>query len=61
MLTHVEISCPYCGELIEISIDSSANSQEYIEDCSVCCQPIHVAIRMDEIGEIMVTVQRDND
>ena len=34
------IDCPYCGETLEILIDDSIESQRYIEDCQVCCQPI---------------------
>jgi hypothetical protein len=41
--TH-SIDCPYCGELIEVLIDSSVDCQEYIEDCSVCCRPIIFSI-----------------
>ncbi|MGB5398339.1 MAG: CPXCG motif-containing cysteine-rich protein, partial [Gammaproteobacteria bacterium] len=32
-----DIHCPYCGEKIELFIDSSIDEQSYIEDCSVCC------------------------
>jgi hypothetical protein len=42
----VEIDCPYCGEPVSLQIDESAGrSQTYIEDCSVCCQPIEVSSR----------------
>jgi len=36
----VSITCPYCGETIEIMADPSVVRQEYIEDCQVCCRPI---------------------
>lgn len=39
--------CSACGEKIVITIDPSAgSSQEYVEDCPVCCHPnvIHIAI-----------------
>ena len=32
-LTEESIGCPYCGETIEILIDSSDAQQQYIEDC----------------------------
>jgi hypothetical protein len=38
------LQCPYCGEQIEITIDSSAGDQQYIEDCSVCCRPIELTL-----------------
>jgi len=30
------IQCPCCWEQIEILVDASVDSQEYVEDCSVC-------------------------
>ena len=33
--------CDHCGEDIVVPIDFSAgSSQQYVEDCSVCCRPI---------------------
>ena len=40
--------CPYCGESIEILIDISIDSQEYIEDCSVCCRLMQVSVSINE-------------
>jgi hypothetical protein len=38
---HLEtITCPYCWESIEISLDLSVDTQQQVEDCSVCCRPI---------------------
>ena len=49
MLTHArQIPCPYCGETIEILIDGSQEQQQYIEDCSVCCQPINFAVAVED-------------
>jgi hypothetical protein len=36
------ITCPYCWEAIEIALDLSVESQQQVEDCSVCCRPIVV-------------------
>ncbi|MDX1516177.1 MAG: CPXCG motif-containing cysteine-rich protein [Woeseiaceae bacterium] len=46
-LTEREISCPFCAETITILIDTSAGSQDYIEDCQVCCRPMHVHVNAD--------------
>ena len=46
------IYCPYCGEKIEILVDSSAGSQNYIEDCQVCCAPIEITIEVDYRGKL---------
>jgi hypothetical protein len=38
------ITCPHCGEQIEIVVDRSVPEQQYIEDCSVCCRPILLSV-----------------
>ena len=51
--------CDACGEQIVIPIDLSAgDSQEYVEDCPVCCRPnvIHVEI---QDGETRVWAERE--
>lgn len=53
-LTAVGVYCPSCGEAIELSVDSSAGAQDYIEDCSVCCRPIRVSVRVSDDGEVEV-------
>lgn len=50
MLESVTITCPYCGEAFETSVDTSAGSSSYIEDCAVCCKPIQIALRVDQSG-----------
>ena len=56
------VSCPYCGEMISILIDSSSGSQEYYEDCSVCCAPILFSVTIDAQDEISgIEVKRDDD
>jgi transcription elongation factor Elf1 len=51
------VSCPFCGERIEIAIDLSAGGQEYTEDCQVCCQPMLVsyAVEDDQLMSLQVT------
>jgi hypothetical protein len=41
--TTTEVSCPHCGEVITLFLDLSVEEQSYIEDCSVCCQPMTVS------------------
>jgi hypothetical protein len=32
--------CPHCGELVDTDPDrGGGNTQEYVEDCPVCCRP----------------------
>ena len=50
------VQCPYCGEEIEITLDpGSGDSQEYVEDCEVCCNPWRVSVSYHE-GEADVSV-----
>ena len=42
MIQFETITCPYCWEAIEITLDLTVESQQHVEDCSVCCRPIVV-------------------
>jgi hypothetical protein len=45
------ITCPYCWESIDITLDLSVDEQQQVEDCSVCCRPIVVRYRAED-GEL---------
>lgn len=53
--------CPYCGETVEIVLDCSVATQQYIEDCQVCCRPIEIVADVDENGEAHVTLYHENE
>jgi hypothetical protein len=53
--------CPYCGEPIELLVDSSLGQQDYIEDCQVCCRPIEVSVMVSAEGEASITVNSDSE
>ena len=56
------IACPYCGESFETAIDTSAGSQDYIEDCQVCCQTINFRIKVDHQGNLIdLQTHRDDE
>ncbi|MEP6939432.1 MAG: CPXCG motif-containing cysteine-rich protein [Rudaea sp.] len=62
MLEPLTIHCPYCGEGFETTVDLSAGSQSYVEDCAVCCRPIEVALRVDDDGTLLgVSTRTDRD
>ncbi len=61
MLTPADVSCPYCGESIEILIDASAGDQRYIEDCQVCCRPITLSVQVDADGDAQVCATGENE
>ncbi|MDZ4805635.1 MAG: CPXCG motif-containing cysteine-rich protein [Candidatus Eisenbacteria bacterium] len=40
MLIETSFDCAYCGEPNETTVDlTGGETQEYVEDCRVCCQP----------------------
>jgi len=60
-LRYLEVHCPYCGERIEVVIDDCGESQQYIEDCQVCCRPINFYISVDEYQQMSVAVSSDDE
>jgi hypothetical protein len=43
--------CDACGEKIVIPLDmSQGSSQEYVEDCPVCCRANVIHIEIDDQG-----------
>jgi hypothetical protein len=51
-------TCPYCWQQISMVFDMTVRSQTYIEDCEVCCKPIHIryVVHDDDIVEFEVRV-----
>jgi hypothetical protein len=45
--------CDSCGEQIVVPVDLSAGaSQEYVEDCPVCCCPSLIHLQADDDGNV---------
>ena len=39
--------CPSCGEEIVVPVDATGGlSQEYVEDCPVCCCPVVLRLEL---------------
>ena len=54
--TTAVVVCPYCGEENEVALDpGSGDSQDYVEDCQVCCQPWRVSVDYGNDGAAVVT------
>ena len=52
--------CDACGEEIVIPVDLSAGkSQEYVEDCPVCCRPNIIHIEIDDDGSVRVWAEAE--
>jgi len=48
--------CGSCGEEIVVPLDpSGGESQQYVEDCPVCCSPNEVFVDYDEDGTARVS------
>jgi len=55
-----EVACPYCGERCSIALDpGSGATQQYVEDCPVCCQPWRVQVHYTEDGTAEVEVSEE--
>jgi len=46
------IQCPYCGQPMELVVDTSVAQQRFTTDCEVCCRPFEVFAEC-EPGEIL--------
>ena len=53
-----EVTCPYCGEELEIFVEADV-SGSFVQDCEVCCRPWLVRVSGEE-EEREVTLQRDD-
>jgi hypothetical protein len=52
------VCCPYCGEENTIVVDDSAGrTQQYVEDCQVCCKPWQVIVSAGIGGEVEVDLR----
>lgn len=56
-----QVQCPYCWEQFTILVDGSEASQEYIEDCYVCCRPINFIVNIEDEGEVYIQALSDDE
>lgn len=57
----IEIDCPYCGEPLDVRVDTSSGPQQYYEDCAVCCRPILFILTEDVSGELILDIRREDE
>ena len=50
------VSCPYCGEEIELYLEPDVRG-DLVQDCEVCCNPWLIRVFTDE-GDRSVQVTR---
>ena len=51
MIEH-DFTCPYCLTDVSILIDPGASSQNFIEDCERCCNPIEFSVKI-EVNQVV--------
>ena len=50
------VTCPYCGEDVEIYVEPDVTGS-FVQDCEVCCNPWRVRV-LREDGERVVHIGR---
>jgi len=50
------VTCPYCGEDVEIYVEPELHGS-FVQDCEVCCNPWRVRVWRED-GERQVDVGR---
>ena len=54
--------CESCGEEIVVPIDPTAGtSQEYVEDCPVCCNANVIHVEIDDVGNLRIWGHSEQD
>lgn len=54
--------CNSCGEEIVVPLDySEGQSQQYVEDCPVCCNPNVIFVEFDVDGQARVWSHSEQD
>ena len=54
--------CDACGEEIVIPLDfSGGESQEFVEDCPVCCRANLIRLEFDEDGQASLRARSEQD
>ena len=51
------VTCPYCGEQVEIYVEADVRGS-FVQDCEVCCNPWQVTVKRDHYGDPEVRVEK---
>ena len=49
---HFLVTCPYCGEEIEIYVEPDVRGT-FVQDCEVCCNPWRVSVSRDGVDRFV--------
>ena len=50
------VTCPYCGEAVEIYVEPEMRGS-FVQDCEVCCNPWRVRVWRED-GERQIEIGR---
>lgn len=59
--TQQSITCPYCGESMDLLIDCGELGQQYTQDCATCCKPILINVHCSVLDELSVSARSENE
>ena len=60
-LLEESVQCPYCWEQFTILVDASVESQDYIEDCEVCCRPIEFNVEVGDEDQVKIITRHSDE
>lgn len=46
------VDCPFCGQSMELLLDTNLASQRFVTDCEVCCRPFEVTAECEN-GDVL--------
>jgi hypothetical protein len=55
-----EVTCPYCGEQVEIYVEPDISGR-FVQDCEVCCNPWLVRVSNDGEGRSVDITRADGE
>jgi hypothetical protein len=61
LIEDLVVTCPYCGQAMEVDVDCTGGDQSYYEDCQTCCMPVQFLITVDEAGNLREAIARRDD
>ena len=51
-----QVTCPYCGELVEVYVEPDVRGS-FVQDCEVCCNP-GACVSGEQTGSAQSTLPR---
>jgi hypothetical protein len=54
----VTVTCPYCGEAVELFIEADVDGS-FVQDCEVCCNPWAVRVFVEDDVRTVVVGRAD--